>query len=233
MSNEFNSFYEEVKSIEREDSIYTSERQISRLLRPGSTYANLNPFEVLLVDPDDSFERIKKQYKKLSILLHPDKNPTDQERAQQAFDALNKAYKILENEKTRARVLEIVEEAKFKLEKELQEKRKRLKQAKKDVRIDEDDPSKYKQALKVLIMKLFAEQERKRRMLEDRMQSEKKRQREEELEAKETQEKEREWQKNFEESRQSRVDSWHSFTKKTKFKRKDIRPPKHKAEARN
>ncbi|KAH7643936.1 dnaJ homolog subfamily C member 8 [Dermatophagoides farinae] len=233
--NEFNSFYSEVKTIEKQDSIYTSEQQIQRLLRPGSTYANLNPFEVLLVDPDASIERIKKQYKKLSILLHPDKNPNDQERAQRAFDALTKAYKVLEDEKSRTKALEIVEEAKYKLNKEIQEKRKRLKQlnpSRKDPRVDEDDPEKYKQSLRVVIMKLFAEQERKRRMMQDKVQEEKKRQREEEIEQQQQKEAEKEWQKNFEESRQNRVDSWHTFNKKAKFKRKDIRPPKHKAEGR-
>ena len=68
------------------DSIYTSKQQIERLLRPGSSYANLNPFDVLLVDFEDDVDRIKKQYKRLSILLHPDKNTAeDQDRATKAF----------------------------------------------------------------------------------------------------------------------------------------------------
>lgn len=234
MSSELSSFFNEVKSIEKDDSKYTSEQQIHRLLRPGSTYANLNPFEVLLIDPDDSIEQIKKQYKKLSILLHPDKNLGNQENAQKAFDAVVKAYKMLEDEKSREKASEIVEEAKYKLNKDIQEKRKRMRQQyRKDVRLEEDDPVKYKQALKVMIMKLFAEQERKRRIMEEKVQMEKKRQREVEIEEKEIKEIEKEWQKNFEESRQNRVNSWHSFNKKTKSKRKDFRPPKPKTEGRN
>ncbi|KAI2798911.1 hypothetical protein RDWZM_006914 [Blomia tropicalis] len=235
MGDEFNSFYSEVKSIEKADSIYKSEHQINRLLRPGSTYANLNPFEVLLVDPNDSIDQAKKQYRKLSILLHPDKNPNDRERAQKAFDALNKAYKILEDEKSREKALEVVEEAKFKVKQTMDEKRRKLRlENRKDPKIDEDDPEKYKQSLRTMTMKLFAEYERKRRLLEDRAQEERKRKREEELEEVKAKEIQQEWQKNFEESRQNRVQSWHSFSKKTKNKaRKDIRPPKHKAEARN
>lgn len=42
-------FISEVSKIEERDSVYTSEIQIQRLLRPGSSYANLNPFSVLLV----------------------------------------------------------------------------------------------------------------------------------------------------------------------------------------
>lgn len=239
MSDEFSSFYNEVKTIEKADSQYTSEKQISRLLRPGSTYANLNPFEVLLVDPGDPVETAKKQYKKLSILLHPDKNPNDRERAQQAFDALTKAYKLLEDERSREKALEVVEEARFKVKQIIDEKKRKLRAERgssgssissRDVRVEEDDPEKYRQALRTMTMKLFAEYERKRRLAEDRAQEERKRKREEELDAERDKEANQQWQKNFEESRQNRVNSWQSFNKKAATKRKDIRPPKHKAE---
>ena len=36
----------QVKAIEKKDSVWTSDQQIKRLLRPGSTYFNLNPYEV-------------------------------------------------------------------------------------------------------------------------------------------------------------------------------------------
>jgi DnaJ family protein C protein 8 len=230
--SDFQSFYSEVKNIEKEDSIYTSDKQISRLLRPGSTYANLNPFEVLLIDPEDSIDTIKKQYKKLSILLHPDKNPDDRERAQNAFDVLNKAYKCLETDSTRNKALEVVEEAKHKVNQMIEEKRKKLKKEKRDISVEEDDPLKYKHSIKVMTMKLFADYERKRRSQEERAQEERKRKREEEIEAEEAKEVEKEWSKNYEESRQTRVNSWQSFSKNSKSKRKDIRPPKHKAETR-
>lgn len=35
-----------VKQIEKRDSVLTSKQQIDRLLRPGASYFNLNPFEV-------------------------------------------------------------------------------------------------------------------------------------------------------------------------------------------
>ena len=83
-----------------------------------------------------------------------------------------------------------------------------------------------------MTMKLFAEYERKRRALEERAQEERKRKREEEIEQEETSNMEKEWNKNYEESRQERVNSWQSFSKNTKVKRKDMRPPKHRAETR-
>lgn len=71
----------------------------------------------------------------MSILVHPDKNQDDAERAQQAFESIyqflfhrrlniqfiniicliivvNKAWKTLENEETRAKCMDVIEEAK-------------------------------------------------------------------------------------------------------------------------
>lgn len=56
----------QVKEIEKRDSVLTSSQQIDRLLRPGSTYRNLNPYEVLQLDPDTSLDIAKKQYRKVS-----------------------------------------------------------------------------------------------------------------------------------------------------------------------
>lgn len=76
----------------------TSKHQIDRLLRAGSTYFNLNPFEVLQIDDETTpVEDIKKKYKRLSILCHPDKNQDDKDRSQTAFEIINRAWKILEN----------------------------------------------------------------------------------------------------------------------------------------
>ncbi|KAH7696015.1 DnaJ domain containing protein, partial [Aphelenchoides avenae] len=68
---EFEQFYQDLKKTEKEDSSLTSAQQIDRLLRPGATYLNLNPFEVLQIDPDTDVETAKKKYKKLSLLIHP------------------------------------------------------------------------------------------------------------------------------------------------------------------
>jgi len=118
----FEQFYSEVKAIEKRDSVLTPEQQINRLLRPGATYFNLNPFEVLQIDPLTPFEEVAKHYRRLSMLVHPDKNPTMTDRAQLAFEAINKAYKMLEDEKERKKCVEVVEEARERVEKMVQEK---------------------------------------------------------------------------------------------------------------
>uniref|UniRef100_A0A915HZQ2 J domain-containing protein n=1 Tax=Romanomermis culicivorax TaxID=13658 RepID=A0A915HZQ2_ROMCU len=194
----FSNFYCEVKAIEKKDSVLTPKQQIERLLRKGSTYFNLNPFEVLQVDPDIAVEDARKQYRKLSILVHPDKNVEDKERAQQAFDILKKAIEALENPDSLLRCKEIIIEARARTEQAIQEKRKQLKKLNKTPIVEEDDPDKYSKALWIMTMKLFAEKERKRKFLEERDQDEKKRQRMEQEELEEKRKIEEEFQKNFE-----------------------------------
>jgi DnaJ homolog subfamily C member 8 len=237
----FDHFYTEVKAIEKRDSVLTSDQQIERLMRPGSSYFNLNPFEVLQVDPDLPQDEIKKKYKRLSILVHPDKNQGDSERAQEAFEIVNRSWKILECELTRAKCMEIVEEAKGRTDLSIEEKKKKMKKDGKEY--TELSPDEYKRQVYVLTMKLFADMERKRRDLDKRDMEERKRKREQEIEVEEKTKQDKEWQQNFEESRQNRVESWKTFqaggSKKKKSmeepkpkKIKLFKPPKHKAETR-
>ncbi|KAL7647233.1 UNVERIFIED_CONTAM: hypothetical protein RMT77_002491 [Armadillidium vulgare] len=228
----FDEFYVELKETEKRDSVLTPQQQINRLLRPGSSYANLNPFQVLEVDPTTPVEEIKKKFRRLSILVHPDKNPDDKERAQRAFDELTKSWRVLENDETRKKCLEIVEEAEFIVNKRIDERKKQLKREGKDTKLDEDDPEKLKRAIYVQTMKLFADMERKRRQQETRDMEERKRKREEEIQTEERKKAEKEWQKNFEESREDRVNSWKDFQKGKSKKFKGFKPPKHKAESR-
>ncbi|KAK2083550.1 DnaJ (Hsp40), sub C, member 8, partial [Saguinus oedipus] len=82
-------------------------------------------------------------------------------------------------------------------------------------------------------MKLFAELEIKRQERKAKGMHERKRQREEEIEAQEKAKREREWPKNFEGSRDGRMDSWPNFQANTKGKKEKknqtfLRPPKIK-----
>merc|ERR1719341_1682563 len=123
----FNVFYKDLKDTEHRDAVLTPKQQIDRLLRPGSSYANLNPFEVLHVDPKTPLEDIKKKFRRMSILVHPDKNQGDEDRAQKAFDELTKAWRVLECEDTRKRCYDVVEEAEAIVAKRVEERKKQLK----------------------------------------------------------------------------------------------------------
>ncbi|KAL7858551.1 hypothetical protein AOLI_G00186530 [Acnodon oligacanthus] len=233
----FQTFYTEVKQIEKRDSVLTSKQQIDRLLRPGSSYFNLNPFEVLQIDPDATDEELKKRFRQLSILVHPDKNQDDPDRAQQAFEAVDKAYKLLLDAEQKKRIIDVIHAGKEYVEHMMSQKKKQLKKDGKPTFIEEDDPEVFRQAVYKQTMKLFAELEIKRKEREAKEMHERKRQREEEIETQEKAKREREWQKNFEETRDGRVDSWRNFqakgkTKKEKKNRTFLKPPKVKMEQR-
>lgn len=219
----FDEFYKDLKETEKKDSTLTPKQQIDRLLRPGSTYRNLNPYEVLQIDPELPLDEVKKKYRRLSILVHPDKNPDDRERAQAAFDALRKANSLLEDDKTRRKCYEIVEEARGRTGMNMEEKRKKKRKeaiAKgipptgNNIKIEEDDPIAYKHAVAILTMKLFADLERKRREAENKISTEAAKTREAQLQAEEKKNVEKEFVKNWEDSRQGRVNSWLNFTGK-------------------
>uniref|UniRef100_A0A2K6JYS6 DnaJ homolog subfamily C member 8 n=1 Tax=Rhinopithecus bieti TaxID=61621 RepID=A0A2K6JYS6_RHIBE len=211
----FMTFYSEVKQIEKRDSILTSKNQIERLTHPGSSYFNLNAFEVLRLDPEVTDEEIKKRFRQLSILVHPDKNQDHADRAQKAFEAVDKAYKLLLDQEQKKRALDVIQVGKKYVE--------HTKEGKPTI-VEEDDPELFKQAVYKQTMKLFAELEIKRK---------EKRQREKEIEAQEK----REWQKNFEKSRDGSVDSWQNLQANTKGKKEKknrtfLRPQEVKMEQR-
>ncbi|KAL6099588.1 dnajc8 [Pungitius sinensis] len=233
----FQNFYTEVKQIEKRDSVLTSKQQIERLLRPGSSYFNLNPFEVLQIDPEATDDELKKRFRALSILVHPDKNQDDQIRSQKAFEAVDKAYKLLLEPEQRKRALDVIHAGQEYVEHYVKEKKKQLKKDGKPLDMEEDDPEMFKQAVYKQTMKLFAELEIKRKEREAKDMHERKRAREEEIETAEKAKRDREWQKNFEETRDGRVDSWRTFQakgKKSKEKknRSFLKPPKVKMEQR-
>ncbi|XP_013868603.1 dnaJ homolog subfamily C member 8 isoform X2 [Austrofundulus limnaeus] len=232
----FQNFYTEVKQIEKRDSVLTSKQQIDRLLRPGSSYFNLNPFEVLQIDPEATDDELKKRFRALSILVHPDKNQDDPERAQKAFEVVDKAYKLLLEPEQKKRAVDVIQAGKEYVEHMVKQKKKQLKKDGKSQDVEEDDPEVFKQAVYKQTMKLFAELEIKRKEREAKDMHERKRAREEEIEAAEKAKRDREWQKNFEESRDGRVDSWRTFQSKGKTKEKKsrsfLKPPKVKMEQR-
>ena len=61
-----------------------------------------NPYQILEIDDQENDARkIKKSYKKLALLYHPDKNPNNLQ-ARAKFMLINKAYEILTNNESRA-----------------------------------------------------------------------------------------------------------------------------------
>ena len=62
---------------------------------------NKNPYEVLGVARDASDADIKKEYHKLVMKYHPDRNPGDKN-AEEKFKEVNNAFDILKDQQKRA-----------------------------------------------------------------------------------------------------------------------------------
>ena len=91
-------FLQEVnKLIEMEPEKMTGAQHIDRLFRPGSKYFNMNPFEVLGLDWNADPDAVKKAYRRMSVQVHPDKNP-DNPLADQAFQIVKAAADRLDDE---------------------------------------------------------------------------------------------------------------------------------------
>ena len=229
----FDEFYTEVKEIEKRDSVLTPKQQIDRLTRPGATYFNLNPFEVLQVDSETPLTEIKQKFRRMSILVHPDKNLDDGERAQKAFEAVNKAWKTLDNPEGYKQCVEVIEEAKKRSEEIIAEKRKKLKKEHKSGDMPPLDPEELKHTIYVQTCKMFADLERLRREQDMKDMHERKRKAEEEALEQERKKVEQEWNKNYEESRSDRVNSWRNWKVSSgKNVKGAFRPPKTKQEQR-
>eukprot|EP00520_Triparma_pacifica_P012614 CAMPEP_0118641292 /NCGR_PEP_ID=MMETSP0785-20121206/5203_1 /TAXON_ID=91992 /ORGANISM="Bolidomonas pacifica, Strain CCMP 1866" /LENGTH=379 /DNA_ID=CAMNT_0006532725 /DNA_START=1148 /DNA_END=2283 /DNA_ORIENTATION=- len=80
----------------KQQKLGTSKENIARLLQVNYAWKNLNPFNVMMLDVDANIEDVKLRYKKLSTLVHPDKN-LGEEDAKEAFDEVKKAYNVLKD----------------------------------------------------------------------------------------------------------------------------------------
>lgn len=93
-------------------TIGTSEEEILRLT--SRVFANAYEVIGIPVDSDDSV--IGKKYRKLSLLIHPDK--ISHEKAREAFEILNKAYEELQKAENRVKYKEVWKRAEELVKKE-------------------------------------------------------------------------------------------------------------------
>ena len=96
IDKEFHEFMADLKKLTKEDNKFTQDYQMQRLL--GTTF--VNPYDILEVGAEASEEEVKKRFRMLSILVHPDK--CRHEKASDAFHLLEQAYKqLMDPEKRR------------------------------------------------------------------------------------------------------------------------------------
>ncbi|PHZ09094.1 uncharacterized protein RHIMIDRAFT_207037 [Rhizopus microsporus ATCC 52813] len=176
----------------------------------------LDPFQILelpYAKPDP--KAIKMAYRKKSLMIHPDK--VDHERAQDAFDLLKKAESELTDESRLKLLLTVIEEARVEVLRENGHK------VKTEIQYPylqtEQGRTKVKDKIKQI---LFEMELRKRRQLKKEMEAEgaeKKKAEEAALDRKRKAEDDKKW----EESRDTRVNSWRDFQKKGGKKVKKLR----------
>jgi DnaJ family protein C protein 8 len=182
---------------------------------------NLNPYAVLQVPLAATDDEIKKAYRTLSRYVHPDKNLDDRQRAQEAFEAVNKAYKMLTEPDVLEKCKQVVAIAKGRVEEQFQKDK-----GKTDAPIDK---VKFEKDLQTETYKLFAEVEKRRVQLEERDASERKRKREQEIDLEQKRKNIKEKEETWEKGREDRVNSWRSFaTTKGKKAVGELKPPKLK-----
>ncbi|CAK4907894.1 unnamed protein product [Aphanomyces euteiches] len=181
----------------------TPEGQIVRLLQPHYEWINLNPFRVLMLDTDATDEEIKQHYRKLSAMVHPDKNPNS--RAREAFEEIKKAHDQMVNEDRRKICIRMIENAINDVE---EDRRAKLKKFRADQLPD------LEELKEKAVLKVFAESEHRRRNVEQREAKQRRREAEQEEAEKEKQERamyhhDKEWSQP--ERRDKRMGNWLGF----------------------
>ncbi|KAF3788130.1 J domain-containing protein [Nymphaea thermarum] len=193
------SFLAEVSEVERDN-------EVARIL----SCFKLNAFEHLNLPFDSSIDDVKKQYRKLSLLVHPDKCKHPQ--AKEAFGALAKAQQLLLDPQEREYLLNQVTAAKEEL------RAQRKKQLKKDTAskikslVDEgkyeqqyERSEEFQQLLKQKVREILTEKEWRRRKMQMRISEEEGRLKKDEEETKEMWKRKREHEEQWEGTREERV----------------------------
>lgn len=198
-----------------------NEREIERILQPNSTYLNLNPFYVLQLSEECTIEEVKRQFRRLSLLVHPDRNPNNP-RAKQAFEEINKAQKALHEEKDLEFYKGVVEEARTRVDEEIKAQKKEFKKKHGNDAAFEVDPAQKETMVQTKACRILVDlEERRKRAMEVEAAHEKRMREEDEARAKKRRE-DAEFEKRWEDSRETRVGSWRDYQKKAVKRRRVI-----------
>ena len=192
---------------------YKEEDHIGRLHRPGCEYFNLSPYEVLNLKYDASEEEIRTAYRKMSVAVHPDKNPEDQDRASAAFEIVKGAYERLSDPERLGFCKKIGRAASDAVVRRVEkDKKARRKVAAASDAVPEDNPLAMENAIRVMICRMFAEFESRKKVLELHDAEARAKAREDAAEREFMAALERREQRLWEKSRAKRVAGWRSWT---------------------
>lgn len=222
------------KSIKTNSAQMTNEAQLERLC---SREKWVNPYEVLLLGPEATEEEIKSRFKRLSLLVHPDKCPGDEPRAIQAFHIIDIACKTLLDGDKRKVYQRVMREAKERVDLERRNENRR-REIRGLSRLPEDT---IDAEVQTMCNRIFREMEERKFHVDrsDWMESRAKRARDEDEKRREEEEQKKEQEKEWERSRDKRVNCWRTFqvkkektSSKKKMKSFELRPPPCRMEER-
>lgn len=190
--------------LQKEASEHTKEAEIERILNAFQ----LDSYSVLDLQPGCTSSDIKAQYRKKSLLIHPDK--TKNERAPDAFDRLKKAESALQDKTKRETLDQAFTDARRIL----------IRQRKWNIHDERLKSEEFLADWRECTREVLVENElRRRRMAKAQMEEEGRLKRKMDEEAEEKRKK-RESAKAWEDSRDTRVSNWRDYRKSVSSKKK-------------
>ncbi|KAF8071837.1 hypothetical protein FPV67DRAFT_1412529 [Lyophyllum atratum] len=198
------------KLLSREASAFNREVEVERILKAFK----FNPYDILDIEETSTQEEIKRRYRQLSLFIHPDKTP--HARAPEAFDILKKAESELSDKEKREDLDAVINQARSLV----------LKALNLPTSTPDTDPQlkgiepPFKVRVRLQSKELLIDEEvRRRKAIKMNLANEglEARKKDEEVAAKKRKVQE---DKQWEDTREQRVDSWRSFSKDTRKKKK-------------
>eukprot|EP00887_Chlorella_sp_A99_P002561 scaffold6.g2561.t1 len=211
---EMRAFYSDLREVDREN-------EVNRILGAFK----LNPFEQLNLRFDTSPEEVRRQYRKVSLMVHPDK--CRHPRAKDAFEVVGNAQKELLDEEKRGRILYLLNHAKDQVLAEWRKAAKHDAAVRLAAAINEEgragveaaylQSTEFHEAWKLKSRDVMARSEWRRRKMTKRIAEEEERAKEEHRVEREDVKRKRDHDKAWEKTREGRVGTWRDFmTKKSK-----------------
>lgn len=197
------------KTLAREESELVKDSEIQRIL----SCFKLDSYTILELYPGSTAEAVKKQYRKKSLLIHPDK--TSNPRASDAFDLLKKAQSDLSEKEPKAKLDEKYTEAKRIL----------IREKKWDPQDERVGSGEFLREWRHKLQDVLLEEEFMKRLERKRRLEEEGKQRQLDEEERELKKRRNEAKRNWEDKRDERVAKWRKYTttvekKKNKKKQK-------------
>ncbi|KAI9723927.1 MAG: hypothetical protein M1812_000645 [Candelaria pacifica] len=198
-----------IEALEKEATEFNKDSEIDRILKAFK----LDAYAVLDLQPGVPESDIKVQYRKKSLLIHPDKTKNTQ--APDAFDRLKKAQTELMDEKQRERLDEAIADARMLL---IRERKWTVDHP--DLRTDAFAGD-WREKTKFV---LIENEQRRRKQLKAQLQEEGRQQKKEDEEIDQRKRK-RDHEQAWEQTREQRIGSWRDFQKGGEKKKKKKEKP--------